>query len=731
MRRLAPARGFPTREFEARLARAQRFLAEAGAGACLLCTEPDVAYFTGLASQFWHSPTRPIYVVLAARGLPIAVVPEILKNSMAQSSWVQDVRTWPAPVPADDGVSLLGAALREALSRSAAAAAHGGARSAVVALPMSLESQLRMPVADLDRLRADLGIRLVDAMPLIHGTRGVKSPLEQEKLRYACQTTSDAFEALPSVLRASSGIITERDVASRMRRELLRAGMDNAPYVIARSGQAGYNSIVDGPTDRVLRPGDVLAVDTGAVWDGYYADFDRNFYVVDEDNEHAALPADVALAHERLWMCTEAGIQASVPGATMADVHGALKASLVAQGVGGSEIDAIMGCGRWGHGLGRQLTEGPSLVAGACDAILEPGTVMTIEPSLPLPDGRILVHEEDILITEHGAELLSRRAPQEMARVVLAAAPKAAPEAAAGEGERDGAGRVFVGGSAAGAAPEPRFDSAPPVTLGLVQLPSDMTLDMEAGPLLSQFDGKVAWRMQKMQLDSSKISSDTYERSVDNIRDAASTFLPQNTPGGHGHLDVVAMCCTSLSFVLGSDAVQQELSAGYPGARVHTDMAEAVMAALHAVMPSAARRRPRVCLLTPYIDEVHAKNVAFLERGGIDVVAQRNLGLETDAETTSVAPAFLAEAAIALAHSVSGADAVFIGCSAFRSTGFGFIDDVESRLPGGMALITSNQALLWHCLQMSSAGVDGEEEGLEVHAEGYGRLFRPSVACGM
>ena len=89
MRRLAPARGFPTREFEARLARAQRFLAEAGAGACLLCTEPDVAYFTGLASQFWHSPTRPIYVVLAARGLPIAVVPEILKNSMAhaQSSW--------------------------------------------------------------------------------------------------------------------------------------------------------------------------------------------------------------------------------------------------------------------------------------------------------------------------------------------------------------------------------------------------------------------------------------------------------------------------------------------------------------------------------------------------------------------------------------------------------------------------------------------------------------------
>lgn len=82
MRRLAPARGFPTREFEARLARAQRFLAEAGAGACLLCTEPDVAYFTGLASQFWHSPTRPIYVVLAARarGLPMPWCPRFSKT---------------------------------------------------------------------------------------------------------------------------------------------------------------------------------------------------------------------------------------------------------------------------------------------------------------------------------------------------------------------------------------------------------------------------------------------------------------------------------------------------------------------------------------------------------------------------------------------------------------------------------------------------------------------------
>jgi len=69
--------------------------------------------------------------------------------------------------------------------------------------------------------------------------------------------------------------------------------------------------------------------------------------------------------------------------------------------------------GRLGHGLGMQLTEWPSHTADD-DTVLAPGMVLTIEPGLGIAPGRTMVHEEDIVVREHGAELLTRRAPPEL-----------------------------------------------------------------------------------------------------------------------------------------------------------------------------------------------------------------------------------------------------------------------------------------------------------------------------
>jgi Xaa-Pro dipeptidase len=66
-----------------------------------------------------------------------------------------------------------------------------------------------------------------------------------------------------------------------------------------------------------------------------------------------------------------------------------------------------------GHGLGMQLTEGPS-VSPLDRTALEVGMVLTLEPSMTMVTGKQMVHEENIVITEDGAEYLSRRAPQEM-----------------------------------------------------------------------------------------------------------------------------------------------------------------------------------------------------------------------------------------------------------------------------------------------------------------------------
>jgi len=117
----APHRGFPAFEFETRLARSQRAMTAAGFSALLLSTEPEVRWFTGFLTQFWQSPTRPWFVVVPRKGKPVAVIPAIGAECMGRT-WIKDIRTWSAPDPEDDGVTLLASTLSEI-----AKAASGGA----------------------------------------------------------------------------------------------------------------------------------------------------------------------------------------------------------------------------------------------------------------------------------------------------------------------------------------------------------------------------------------------------------------------------------------------------------------------------------------------------------------------------------------------------------------------------------------------------------------------------
>ena len=79
-------------------------------------------------------------------------------------------------------------------------------------------------------------------------------------------------------------------------------------------------------------------------------------------------------------------------------------------GAGGSDA------GRYGHGLGMQLTEWPSLIP-ADHTVLEPGMVLTLEPGLELGANRTLVHEENIVITDTGARYLSAPAPRTLPEI--------------------------------------------------------------------------------------------------------------------------------------------------------------------------------------------------------------------------------------------------------------------------------------------------------------------------
>jgi len=378
-----PPRGFPVSEFEDRTARAQRLMAEARLDALLLTTEPEFRYFSGFLSQFWESPTRPWFLVVPAKGKPVAVVPEIGAAGL-RDTWIDELRTWPAPRPADEGISLLVDALKDQTST------HGR-----IGVPMGAETHLRMPLSDYTRLHDRLpGTHIIDAAPLVRRLRMTKSEREIDKIRHACRVASDAFEALPD--RAQTGM-SEREICRGLKIDLLERGADTVRYLIAASGPGGYDNIIMGPTDRTLDHGDLLIIDTGATFDGYFCDFDRNFAFGEIDGA-------TLRAYETVYRATEAGLKAARPGATAEAVWRAMWAVLEDGGALGNDV------GRSGHGLGMQLTEPPSLMPGD-DTVLEAGMVITLEPGMAFAPGKLMVHEENIVIRDGAPELLSRRAP--------------------------------------------------------------------------------------------------------------------------------------------------------------------------------------------------------------------------------------------------------------------------------------------------------------------------------
>lgn len=384
-----PARGFDQGEFEQRTQRAQRMMRERELALMLLSTEPEVRYFTGFLTQFWESPTRPWFVLVPREGKPVAVIPRMGEPVMA-ATWVDDIRSWSSPRPDDEGVSLLVDAIRELAGDRAR-----------VGVPMGPESHLRMALADYTRLQAALpGVSFVDASPVIRSLRMIKSEAEIAKIRHICTIASEAFRAVPSIL--SQGMPLSA-AFRRFRIELLDRGADDVPYVAGASEPGGYSNVIAPPTERPLTPGDVLMMDTGAVFDGYFCDFDRNYSIG---------PANDALrrGYRTLMRSTQAAFDIARPGSTSSDLFRAMQKVIDEDGFGAGTV------GRLGHGLGMQLTEWPSHMIGD-ETPLAPGMVITLEPGLHFGPGKGIVHEENLVIREGGAEYLTYGAPEEIPEI--------------------------------------------------------------------------------------------------------------------------------------------------------------------------------------------------------------------------------------------------------------------------------------------------------------------------
>lgn len=191
------------------------------------------------------------------------------------------------------------------------------------------------------------------------------------------------------------------------------------------------------------------------------------------------------------------------------------------------------------------------------------------------------------------------------------------------------------------------------------------------------------------------ITNATLAAQVEYLAPCAASLLPD------GSLDVICYACTSGSLVIGEQRVHDELNKGAPGARA-TSLISGVIRAITEV---GARK---IVVATPYLDEINAREVAYLEQAGFEVLSISGLNLEKDSDMVRVAPDFIAEFALSLDR--SDADAIFVSCGALRT--LDVIDEIENR--AGKPVIASNQAMIWDTLR--HAGIDDQFHG-------FGRLF--------
>jgi maleate isomerase len=166
-------------------------------------------------------------------------------------------------------------------------------------------------------------------------------------------------------------------------------------------------------------------------------------------------------------------------------------------------------------------------------------------------------------------------------------------------------------------------------------------------------------------------------------------------------VDVAAYGCTSATIVVGEDRVARSLQACLPGVPSTSPVAAARAALAHL----GARR---IALLTPYPAAIHQAVADYLAAHGLEIVAEHALGIEVDREITAYRAEDLHTDILALDR--KHAEAIFISCTSLRVAAS--IAELESAT--GLPVVTSNQALAWHCLQLT---------GRPANLPGFGRLL--------
>ncbi|MCK6440501.1 MAG: type I methionyl aminopeptidase [Planctomycetes bacterium] len=255
----------------------------------------------------------------------------------------------------------------------------------------------------------------------------LKTPAEIEKMRVTCRVTAQGHKLVREIARPG---ISTLEIDRQVEKLVRDAGLIPAFQSVVAPGAPGpfghtvctsvNDEVVHGlPTERILKEGDILKADMGAIHDGWYSDAAITIPIGKVSPEAQKL---IDVTRESLMRA----IRLIKPGVRLRKLCGEIQRYVEV------ENNMFVVKAYVGHGLGRSLWEPPQVPnyvpkgwqAKELDITLQPGLILAIEPMVNLgtelvrtdsdgwtvrtQDGSLSAHfEHDVLVTETGYEVLT------------------------------------------------------------------------------------------------------------------------------------------------------------------------------------------------------------------------------------------------------------------------------------------------------------------------------------
>jgi|TARA_B110000285_G_C15098804_1_gene603716 Xaa-Pro dipeptidase len=353
-------------DFRTRRQRAAEIVRKAGLSAIALVPGPNFRYLTGLD---FHLMERPTLLFLFADGEVSSIMPELERTKWREAFPDAETHFWQDSDSYDD-------AFRSCSETLNGAVGVEGMRMRMFEYQALAQNMPQGAVRDAESALAEL--------------RMCKDPEEIANLRRAIAISEAALGDLIDTAKAGE---SEAKLAARLKQAMLSHGAESFafdPIVLSGPNSADPHGT---PGETETSPGEPLLIDFGASFGAMNADITRTFFCQHVGEEFRAIYETVLAANAK-------GKATAAPGVTCDTLDRETTNVLTASPF--SEMIVH----KTGHGLGLDVHEAPQVMIGNTTE-LKPGVVITIEPGLYRPSEIGVRIEDDVLITDTGAESLT------------------------------------------------------------------------------------------------------------------------------------------------------------------------------------------------------------------------------------------------------------------------------------------------------------------------------------